>query len=305
MDEKRFLVAALYHFAPFPEYQQWRDQLLEQCRVHDTCGTLLLAAEGINGTISGSPEGVRAVLNFIREQDAFRALEHKESWCETAPFHRMKVRLKKEIVTLGREEADPLVCVGEYVEPKDWNALISDPEVIVVDTRNDYEIEVGRFKGAVSPDTSNFRQFPAYMESELAPHKERKIAMYCTGGIRCEKATALLRANGFDRVYHLKGGILKYLEMVPQEESLWEGECFVFDDRVSVDHDLKKGSWELCFGCQMPLSEEDRRSEHYRPGVHCHRCHDVLSPDRLSSLEERQKQVQLAKARGIRHVGSL
>ncbi|MEM9227212.1 MAG: rhodanese-related sulfurtransferase [Verrucomicrobiota bacterium] len=304
MAEERYLVAALYHFAAFPQYRQWRDYLMQACQQHDICGSLLLADEGINGTIAGKPEGVRALLAFIREEEAFADLEHKESWCASAPFHRLKVKLKQEIVSLGRAEADPLQCVGEYVEPKDWNVLISDPDVLLVDTRNQYEIEVGRFKGAVDPQTANFRQFPDYVQQELSGQKQRKIAMYCTGGIRCEKATALLRQQGFERVYHLKGGILKYLEQVAPEDSLWEGECFVFDDRVSLDHGLQKGSWELCFGCQMPLSPQDRQSQYYRPGVYCHRCHDILTPERLASLEERQRQVQLAKARGIRHVGS-
>lgn len=303
MDKDRYLVAALYHFAPFPAYREWREPLLAHCREHDIRGTLLLAAEGINGTIAGRPSAIQAVLAFIRARPEFIALEHKLSWCDYPPFHRLKVKLKREIVTLGRDEADPQVCVGEYVEPKDWNALISDPDVIVVDTRNDYEIAAGKFRGAINPHTDHFTQFPAYVEQELAEARGSKVAMYCTGGIRCEKATALLRQHGFAHVYHLKGGILKYLEEVPREASLWEGECFVFDDRVTVDHDLEKGSWELCYGCQQPLSPEDRQSPHYRPGVHCGRCHDSLSPGRMASLEERHRQVQLARERGEVHVG--
>ncbi len=298
------LVAALYHFVPFPGFRSFQAPLQAMCDENGVKGTLLLAHEGINGTIAGPEEGLRKVLAFIRSQPEFARLEHKESHASKMPFLRMKVRLKKEIVTMGVEDIDPLKVVGTYVEPKDWNALISDPDTIVIDTRNDYETAIGIFKGAVDPNTKTFREFPEWVRQNPGLHNKPKLAMYCTGGIRCEKATAFMKENGFDEVYHLKGGILKYLEEVPPEESLWEGACFVFDERVSITHGLQEGEHTLCHACRYPLTEADRRSPLFEEGVSCPHCHGSRSAADLDRYRERQKQIALAKKRGQRHMGS-
>ncbi|MCB1841420.1 MAG: rhodanese-related sulfurtransferase, partial [Halioglobus sp.] len=244
------VVAALYKFVRLEDYHALREPLLDVCRSAGVRGTLLLAREGINGTIAGSRQGIDAVLAYLRRDPRFADLAHKESLDSHIPFHRMKVKLKKEIVTMGVEGIDPNTRVGTYVEPRDWNALLQDPEVLLIDTRNDYECSIGTFKGAIDPGTTNFREFPQYVRSHLDPTRQRKVAMFCTGGIRCEKASAYMLEQGFAEVYHLRGGILKYLEEVPPEESVWEGECFVFDNRVSVDHQLQKGRYDQCFGCR-------------------------------------------------------
>ncbi|PZO40675.1 MAG: hypothetical protein DCF19_11780 [Pseudanabaena frigida] len=233
--QERCVVAAFYHFTDLPDYEALRNPLKEFCDAHQLKGTILLAKEGINSTIAGSREAIDALLAYLRNDPRLQNLEHKESFCKGVPFQRMKVRLKKEIVTLGVPDIDPRYRVGTYIDPKDWDALIADPDVIVIDTRNDYEVEFGTFKGAVNPNLKTFGEFPNYVQEQLSPEKHRKVAMFCTGGIRCEKASAYMLSQGFDRVYHLKGGILKYIEEIPQEESSWEGECFVFDDRVSID----------------------------------------------------------------------
>jgi len=297
------IVAALYHFATLDDYQIMREPLQQFCIEHDIKGSLLLANEGINGTVAGSRDDIDALLSHLRSDTRLQGLEHKESIATTWPFYRMKVKLKKEIVTLGVEGVSPTVCVGTYVEPQAWNAVIADPDVLVIDTRNDYEYEIGTFKGALDPDTTAFRQFPEYVQAKCDPLKHKKVAMFCTGGIRCEKASAYMLQQGYEEVFHLKGGILKYLEEVPEEESLWEGECFVFDDRVTVKHGLKEGDYELCRGCRWPLAEADKQSEHYEEGVCCERCHDVLTADKRSRLEERKKQTRLAKERGVPHLG--
>jgi len=301
--EKTFVVAALYKFVQLPDFRELKDTIYAACMRYEIKGTLLLANEGINGTVAGTRQGIDRLLAYLRQDERFKDMDHKESFADFTPFHRMKVRLKKEIVTLGMPQVDPTCKVGQYVDAKDWNALISDPEVIVIDTRNDYEIAVGKFKGAIDPRTADFRHFPDYVQAHLADKKDRKIAMYCTGGIRCEKSTSYLLDQGFDNVYHLKGGILKYLETVPEKESLWEGECFVFDDRVAVNHALEKGDWELCFGCQSPINGEDRASEHYIHGIQCPHCYATLSNERRAALQQRQKQMELAKARGEAHIG--
>ena len=298
-----FLVAALYHFVPVPHFAALRAPLQALCEENDVRGTLLLAHEGINGTIAGPPEGVRAVLSFLRRQPEFSALEHKESHAAEMPFLRMKVRLKKEIVTMGVEDIDPNRSVGTYVAPQDWNALISDPDTIVIDTRNDYETAIGMFKGAVDPNTKTFREFPDWVRNNAGLHNKPKIAMYCTGGIRCEKATAFMKEEGFEEVYHLKGGILKYLEEVPAEESLWEGACFVFDERVSVTHGLAEGEHELCRACRHPLTAEEIASPLYEPGVSCPHCHATRSEEDRLRFRQRQKQMDLARKRGERHLG--
>lgn len=266
-------------------------------------GTLLLAKEGINGTVSGTQQSIDALLAWLAKQPGLDNIGHKESYHKEQPFNRTKVKLKKEIVTMGVEGVDPNQVVGTYIKPHEWNDIISDPDTVVVDTRNDYEYEIGTFKDAINPNTQTFREFPAYVKENLDPAKNKKVAMFCTGGIRCEKSTAYLKDLGFDEVYHLEGGILKYLEEVPKEESLWDGECFVFDERVAVDHDLKKGQYEQCFGCRYPITDEDKQSELYQHGVSCPRCYHTLTDAQRQRFEEREKQSQLAKARGESHIG--
>ena len=299
-----FLVAALYHFVTLPGFTELRQPLQALCEESGVKGTLLLAREGINGTIAGPDEGIRKVLAFLRAQPEFTALEHKESRASHMPFVRLKVKLKKEIVTMGVENIDPNEVVGTYLNPREWNELIADPDTILIDTRNDYETAIGLFKGAVDPDIKTFREFPGWVRDNPGLHNKPKIAMYCTGGIRCEKATAFMKQEGFEEVYHLKGGILKYLEEVPEEESLWEGACFVFDERVSVTHGLKEGEHTLCHACRYPLTPEDRRSPLFEEGVTCPHCHGKHSAADLTRYRERQKQMHLAKKRGTRHIGS-
>ncbi|TDG12059.1 rhodanese-related sulfurtransferase [Seongchinamella unica] len=297
------VVAALYHFCTLDDFHELREPLLDVCRQAGVRGTLLLAHEGINGTIAGPREGIDTVLAYLRSDPRLAALDHKESFDEEMPFYRMKVKLKREIVTMGVEGIDPNLVVGTYVRPEDWNELVNDPDVLLIDTRNDYEYSIGTFKGAVDPHTTTFRQFPEYVRNNLDPQKQKKVAMFCTGGIRCEKASAFMLQEGFEEVYHLQGGILKYLEEVPETESTWEGECFVFDNRVAVNHRLEKGHYDQCYGCRMPITEEDKRSEKYRKGVCCPHCYDNLSPDQIARFSERQKQIELARARGETHVG--
>jgi UPF0176 protein len=298
-----FLVAALYHFVSVPRFAELRAPLQALCEENGVRGTLLLAHEGINGTIAGPDAGIAAVLGWLRSQPEFSALEHKESRAAAMPFLRLKIRLKKEIVTMGVEDIDPRRVVGTYVAPKDWNALISDPDTIVIDTRNDYETAVGIFKGAVDPKTKTFREFPDWVRDNPGLHNKPKIAMYCTGGIRCEKATAFMKEQGFDEVYHLKGGILKYLEDVPQEESLWEGACFVFDERVSVTHGLEEGEHKLCRACRHPLTPEVTASPLFEAGVSCPHCYEERTEHDRMRFRERQKQMVLARTRGQRHMG--
>jgi len=298
------VVAALYKFVALPDYHTLREPLLDACLAAGTRGTLLLAPEGINGTIAGSREAIDTVLKYLRNEPRLADLEHKESRDERIPFHRMKVKLKKEIVTMGVAGVDPNVCVGTYVRPQDWNALVSDPEVLLIDTRNDYECDIGTFRGAVDPRTVNFRDFPDYVRANLDPAIQKKVAMFCTGGIRCEKASAFMLNEGFEEVYHLQGGILKYLEEVPPQESIWEGECFVFDNRVAVNHRLEKGRYDQCYGCRHPITEEDKHSGKYEVGVCCPFCFDSLTDDQKLRFRERQKQVDLAAQRGEPHVGA-
>ncbi len=298
-----FVVAALYKFAPLPDFAELRAPLSKVCREQEVMGTLLLAGEGINGTIAGTRRGVDAVLAHLRRDERLADLEHKESHAEKMPFHRMKVRLKKEIVTLGVPEVDPNRKVGQYVKPEDWNAVISDPDVVVIDTRNDYEVGIGSFEGATDPKTETFRQFPDYVKDNLDPKKHRKVAMFCTGGIRCEKASSYMLQQGFDEVYHLQGGILKYLETVPETESLWRGECFVFDGRVAVTHGLGEGSYSECRGCRAPLSPADRNSPLYERGVSCPFCYHELTDEKRARNRERHRQVLLANERNESHFG--
>ncbi len=303
MGQSQFVVAALYKFVSWPDFEQSRTGLLRVCIQNQVFGTLLLASEGINGTIAGPRDGIDQVLSYIRALPGFAKLDHKESLAETNPFLRMKVRLKKEIVTLGVPGISPTKQVGQYVAPEDWNELIAREDVVLIDTRNDYEVEIGTFKGAIDPQTTSFREFPDWLRAQTGLHNKPKLAMFCTGGIRCEKSTALALAEGFDEVYHLDGGILKYLETVPQADSLWEGECFVFDQRVSVDHAMQPGSYDLCHACRYPITEQDKMSKHYKPGVSCPRCVGTHSELQQKRFEERQKQMQLAKTRGSAHLG--
>lgn len=274
------------------------------CVKNNIKGTLLLAHEGINGTVAGARENIDALLKFIRAKDIFKNLEHKESFTDEMPFYRMKVRLKKEIVTMGVENIDPNEIVGTYVESKDWNALISDPDTIVIDTRNDYEVAIGTFEGAVDPQTKTFREFPDWVRAQKDLNKNTKIAMFCTGGIRCEKSTAFMKQEGFDEVFHLKGGILKYLETVEPEDSKWQGDCFVFDERVSVGHGLAQGDYDQCHACRMPLSEEEKLLPSYEKGISCLHCIDQKTDEDRARFRDRQKQVELAKKRGQTHIGS-
>jgi UPF0176 protein len=304
----KYLTAALYKFVSLPDFRELQAPLLAVCERHRIKGTLLLAEEGINGTIAGLPDDIRHVLDYLRHdpiwQDRLADLEHKESWAGRMPFYRMKVRLKQEIVKLGVPEVKPSEMAGTYVKPEDWNALISAPDVIVVDTRNDYEVAIGTFKGAVNPNTKSFTELPEWVKQEKALHEKPKVAMFCTGGIRCEKSTAYLRSQGFDEVYHLQGGILKYLETVPEDQSLWQGECFVFDERVSVGHGLKQGDFQLCRACRYPLSVEERQSPHFVLGVSCPHCHDKTTPEQKAAFAERQRQVELAEKRHQDHIGA-
>jgi UPF0176 protein len=300
----QYLVAALYKFVALDNFADFQKPIQDACVSANVKGTILLAEEGINGTIAGSESGLRSVLAFLRDMPEFDGLVHKESWADKPPFPRMKVRLKREIVTMGVQGIDPNQIVGTYVKPQDWNALISDPDVVVVDTRNDYEVAIGSFKGAIDPKTKSFREFPAWAEAhESELKKPKKVAMFCTGGIRCEKSTAYMKQQGYDEVYHLEGGILKYLEEMPSDESLWQGECFVFDDRVSVGHGLKPGPYDMCHACRRPISDEDKTSPHYLHGITCPYCYDETSDDQKARFAERQKQIALAKARGELHIG--
>jgi UPF0176 protein len=298
-----FTVCALYQFVRLDDFEAFRTPLRELMVELEIKGTILLALEGLNGTISGSKTSIDGVIQFLQDDGRFDNLEIKFSQSETAPFKRLKVKLKKEIVTLGVEHIDPLSSVGTYIDPQDWNALISDPDVVLIDTRNNYEYEIGSFKGAINPNTETFREFPTYTKDNLEQYRGKKVAMFCTGGIRCEKSTAYLKSQGFDTVYHLHGGILKYLEEVDEDQSLWEGECFVFDDRVAVKHNLEQGQYDQCHACRYPITDEDKQHPHYEKGVSCPRCHGSRSETQVSRYRERERQIQLAKARGEEHIG--
>ncbi|MFP5509866.1 MAG: rhodanese-related sulfurtransferase [Alphaproteobacteria bacterium] len=300
-----YTVAALYHFTRFDDPAAIKPGLAALCCAQDVTGTLLLAREGINGTIAGTRAAIDAVLAHIRALPGCADLEWKESTASAPPFARMKVRLKREIVTMGQPDVDPLARVGHYVEPADWNALITAPDVAVIDTRNDYEVAIGSFRGAVDPQTASFRDFPAWWESNKHRFHNKRIAMFCTGGIRCEKSTNYLLGQGVEEVYHLKGGILKYLEEVPQDQSTWQGECFVFDRRVSVGHGLKEGPHLLCHACRRPILPEDRDHPAFEEGVACHHCVDETSAEDKARFRERQKQIALARARGEAHLGGV
>lgn len=307
MGENDIRVAALYRFAAVAEPARLRDALERLCG-DEVRGTLLVAHEGVNGTIAGPAEAIARVIEGLTALPGFADTDVKYSSAERMPFHRLKVRVKAEIVTLGLPDLEPGVNAGTYVAPEDWNALIADPDVVVIDTRNDYEGEVGAFAGAVQPNTRSFRDFPEWFRSEGRALLDRpnppKVAMYCTGGIRCEKSTAFLKAEGVAGVFHLQGGILRYLEIVPEAESLWQGECFVFDERVAVGHGLSEGTHSLCRGCRMPVSPEGRTSPHYVEGVCCERCNDARTDEQREAALERDRQVRIAEKLGIAHIGA-
>jgi len=297
-----YVVAALYKFVRLPDYITLRDTLYDYMVANKVKGTLLLAEEGINGTICGERAGVDAVKAWLDADGRFAGMSYKESLSDELAFYRTKVKLKKEIVTMGVEGINPAHIVGTYVKGDDWNTLISDPDTILIDTRNDYEVAIGSFKNAVNPNTTTFREFPQWAADNLDKTKHKKVAMFCTGGIRCEKSTAFLKEQGFDEVYHLDGGILKYLEEKPQENSLWQGECFVFDQRVAVKHGLEQGSYDQCYACRMPLSTAEMASEHYVKGLSCPHCYDQTTDEQKAAFAERQRQVELAKQRGEKHI---
>ena len=284
-----YLVAALYRFVPLADYEQRRQAILMTMEENAICGTLLLAQEGINGTIAGSPSGIGSMIAWLRQDPKFTDLEVKFSQCDDQPFRRCRVRLKKEIVTMGVEEIDPLESVGTYVDPPDWNDLLSDPDVVLIDTRNDYEVAIGTFDGAINPNIESFREFPEFVDEHLDPKQHSKVAMFCTGGIRCEKSTALLKQRGFEEVYHLRGGILKYLETMDESESTWQGDCFVFDSRVAVGHGLTPSNHLMCYGCGWPVTETDQQTKEFEQGVHCPHCVHRLTEDQKTRFRERQR----------------
>jgi UPF0176 protein len=298
------VVCALYKFVTLNDYQEIKPPLLAFMLKHNIRGTLLLANEGINGTVAGSRQHIDALLAYLQSDNRFSDINYKESFTEHMPFLRTRVKLKKEIVTMGVEGIDPKHIVGTYIKPKDWNDLINDPDILLIDTRNDYEVQVGTFKGAINPKTDSFREFPDYVKQHFDPEKHKKVAMYCTGGIRCEKSTAFMKEQGFEEVYHLEGGILKYLEEVPEQDTLWQGECFVFDERVTVDHQLEKGTYDQCNACRMPITEQDKQSRHYNHGISCPHCFDKTSDKQKARFAERQKQILLAEQRNEAHIGA-
>ncbi|QDU35418.1 putative rhodanese-related sulfurtransferase [Poriferisphaera corsica] len=288
-----YIIAALYHFTKLEDFKDLRVPLMDHCKQYNITGTLLLAAEGINGTIAGSRSDIDSILTYLRSDPRLANLDHKESTDTQNPFRRMKVRLKKEIVTMGVPDIDPNQTVGTYVSPQDWNNLLNDPDTILVDTRNDYEYAIGTFKNAIDPQTESFREFPEWIKQNLPTeqYKDKKIAMFCTGGIRCEKATAYMRQLGFPNVYHLKGGILKYLETVPEEQSLWEGDCYVFDGRVSVKHNLVPGNFDMCYACGLPITQSDTTHADYEPGVSCPTCISQTTDKQKDRFRDRQRQL--------------
>ena len=296
------LVTTFYRFTTLEDHASLQGPIEACCTAHGVRGIILLAPEGINATISGNREGVMAVIDHLKEDPRLADLTWKESEAARQPFRKMRVRPKREIVTMGVEGIDPAHLTGTYVKPEDWNALISDPDVIVIDTRNDYEVEIGSFQNAIDPEIESFGQLPEWLDDRIDPERQPRVAMFCTGGIRCEKSTALLKQSGVREVYHLEGGILKYLERIPEEESLWTGKCFVFDERVSVGHGLKVGDYALCRACRYPVRESDRQSDLFLEGVSCPRCHDRTTDEQKARFSERQKQVNLARGRGESHL---
>ncbi|MEL7077356.1 MAG: rhodanese-related sulfurtransferase [Cyanobacteria bacterium J06648_1] len=284
-----YLIATFYKFANIADLPAKQKQILAWCAAKEIKGTIILAEEGINGTIAGSEQAIAAILTNLRSLPNLDDLEYKESTAQQPPFAKLKVKIKPEIVTLGLPAVNPNQQVGTYVDPQNWNQIISDPEVAVIDTRNDYEVEIGTFERAINPQTESFREFPEYVAQHLDPKHNPKVAMFCTGGIRCEKASSYLLSQGFKEVYHLKGGILKYLENVAPEESKWEGECFVFDERVAVKEGLELGSHELCYACGHPISLADQESPKYEPHISCPHCYGALTPEKKARQVNRRR----------------
>ena len=303
ISHKQIIVATFYKFVSLDNLHEMQKRLLQCCNDNLVKGTILLAYEGINGTIAGSREAINAIIYCLKHDPDFFDIEHKESIYETMPFYRMKVKIKKEIVSIGIPDINPRRKVGIRVCPEEWNKLLEDPDTLVIDTRNQYEYEIGTFKNAISPNTRSFNEFPGFVNQKLQNYKNRKIAMFCTGGIRCEKATSYLLEQGFEQVLHLDGGILKYLDTINPEENLWQGECFVFDNRVAIDKNLDKGRYEMCYGCRMPVSAEDKESPMYERGISCPRCFDNLTDKKRRNLQERQFQINLAESRHEQHIG--
>lgn len=304
-DSNEILVATLYKFFKVDDLVALQNQLYAICNKNNVMGTILIANEGVNGTISAKPREIEKTLISIQKDDRFSEIEIKYSSTNKQPFHKMRVRLKKEIVTIGLPEINPNKTVGTYVKPEEWNDIISDPDVILIDTRNKFEIKIGSFKNALDPRTTSFRDFPEWVKKfkQDKTNTNKKIAMYCTGGIRCEKASSLMKEEGFNEVYHLQGGILKYLEQVEKEKSLWEGECFVFDDRVCLTENLEVGSYKMCFACRMPITEDELNDDRYEEGISCLYCYDKTTKDKKDRFESRQKQIELSKLRGEKHIG--
>ena len=304
-NKNEILVAALYKFVEIDDLLSLQNNLYKICEENNIMGTILIADEGVNGTISGKHNEIKETISSLTSDNRFSNIEIKYSSTDKQPFHRMKVRLKKEIVTIGLPEINPNKKVGTYVRPEDWNELISDPNVIVIDTRNKYETKIGSFQNALDPETSSFREFPDWVKKfkNSEDNTNKKIAMFCTGGIRCEKASSLMKEEGFENVYHLQGGILKYLETVDKENSLWNGECFVFDQRVCLTDELEVGSYKMCFACRMPITEEEMQNEKYIEGISCIYCYDKTTEEKKERFGSRQKQILLAKERGEKHLG--
>ena len=304
-DSNKILVATFYKFVKVDDLVALQDQLYAICNKNNVMGTILIANEGVNGTISAKPREIEKTLISIQKDDRFSEIEIKYSSANKQPFHKMRVRLKKEIVTIGLPEINPNKTVGTYVKPEEWNDIISDPDVILIDTRNKFEIKIGSFKNALDPRTTSFRDFPEWVKKfkQDKTNTNKKIAMYCTGGIRCEKASSLMKEEGFNEVYHLQGGILKYLEQIEKEKSLWEGECFVFDDRVCLTENLEVGSYKMCFACRMPITEDELNDDRYEEGISCLYCYDKTTKDKKDRFESRQKQIELSKLRGEKHIG--
>ncbi len=301
--KKKYLNVAFYKFVHFPNYTSFQSKILNFCVERNIKGTILLAEEGINGAVAGTKKNIYELLNSLKIDNRFSDITHKESYSEEIPFHRMRVKLKKEIVSLGRPNINLSNRSGIRVDPKNWNILLADPDVVLVDARNDYEYQIGTFKNAISPKTTNFREFPAFIKEKLNTKKNKKIAIFCTGGIRCEKASSYMLSKGFENVYQLNGGILKYMDEIETDKSLWEGECFVFDSRVSVDFELAEGNYEQCYACRRPLSEKDLQSNLYQKGISCPYCINKTSDAQRASFRERQQQVELAEKRNEKHIG--
>ena len=307
MNKNFFKVAAFYAFADLLNLEELQRTFAYFLKKEDIKGTVLLAHEGINGTIAGTEAGIDRFKNFLKLNKLYESQNFKTSACKEDPFPRLKVKLKDEIVSIGNELADPTKIVGEYVQPEDWNSLISQEDVLVLDARNTYEFSIGTFEKSIQPETTNFREFPDWLEDleSSGVNKNNKVAMFCTGGIRCEKASSLMKAKGFKNIYHLQGGILNYMEKVDAEDSLWKGECFVFDDRVALNHNLEVGSYDMCHGCRMPITDEDKLEEEYVRGVSCPNCFNKKTPDQKKRYADRQKQVDLAKLRNEKHIGAI